>query len=173
MLIWRAGQLYAQPILTAQNGSPLPISFVIGENEEAYSQLMLKYETGLIEICEDDMDLAFQKWSSMLMEMEAYAERIDFDIKGVKLWLNVFWDADGNIKHIGYYLKGNSRNLSSEELSAFFSSFSRHYRFPLVADKAYSHYGSASFPTHYKVELPPPPAPTGLVKEAPEKGGGE
>lgn len=125
----------------------LPKVFILGEHEVEYEALFDNYSTVLLEVCNDDMDQAFDKWLSMLEEMEAYASNIEYDIKGIKVWLNVFWEKDGTIRHIAYHLKVNSRNVERDELTAFFSSFMNHYKFPKVADTGYSHYGSASFPT--------------------------
>ena len=128
----------------------LPKVFTLGEYEKDYEQLNLDHSTMLLSACGDDMDLAFGKWLSMLKEMEAYASLIGYEIKGIKVWLNVFWDEKGEIKHIAYHLKQNSRNVDTQELTAFFSSFMNHYTFPLITDSKYSHYGSASFPTFPK-----------------------
>ena len=125
----------------------LPKVFLLGAHEGAYEQLVVDYETSLLSVCDQDMDQAFQKWFSMLQEMEAYADQISFDIKGVKLWLNVFWEPDGQIKHIAYYLRPNSRNINTDEMTAFFSSFMNHYRFPLISKAPFAHYSSAFFPT--------------------------
>lgn len=127
-----------------------PKVFILGEHEKAYEQLNLDYSTMLLTACRGDMDVAYEKWISMLSEMEAYATLINYDIKGVKVWLNVFWDKDGTVKHIAYHLKQNSRNIDTAEFTAFLISFINHYKFPLVINKKYSHYGSASFPTHPK-----------------------
>ncbi len=130
------------------DSTALPKVFILGEHEKAYEKLFDAHSTVLLEACNDDMDVAFDKWLSMLEEMEAYAISIDYDIKGIKVWLNVFWNKDGSIKHIAYHLKVNSRNIRNpEELTAFFSSFMNHYKFPIVTDRNFSHYGSASFPT--------------------------
>ncbi len=134
---------------TPANGEDtiLPKSFVIGEFEKQFEELNLSHSTMLLTVCNNDMDLAFGKWLSMLKEMEAYADVIDYDLKSLNLWLNIFWSAEGKIQHIAYYPKPGSRNVNLDELSAFFSSFMNHYTFPLVANTVYSHYGSASFPT--------------------------
>jgi len=129
-----------------ERDSIMPKVFLIGEYENDYNNLLLDYETLLFAACDFDMNVAYDKWMSMLREMEAYATDINFDLKGTKLWLNVFWEKDGTIKHVAYYLKPISRNVDTAELSAFFSSFMNNYTFPLVIDKSYSHYGSASFP---------------------------
>jgi len=130
------------------DSTALPKVFILGEHEKAYEKLFDAHSTLLLEVCEEDVYGAFDKWSSMLEEMEAYATSIDYDIKGIKVWLNVFWNKDGTIKHIAYHLKVNSRNIRNpEELTAFFSSFMNHYTFPVITDRSFSHYGSASFPT--------------------------
>ena len=133
--------------LLYQDTTP-PKVFILGEHEKAYEQLNLEYSVMLLTACDGNMDSAYQKWLSMLNEMEAYATLINYDIKGVKVWLNVFWNVDGSIKHIAYHLKQNSRNIDTAEFSAFLSSFMNRYKFPLVTNKKYSHYGSAAFPTH-------------------------
>lgn len=124
----------------------LPKVFVIGEHEGAYNQLLLDYETLLLAACDDDMALAYDKWMGMMRDMEAYSEKINFDLKGTKFWLNVFWENDGTIKHIAYYLKPNSRNIDPLELNAFLASFIKNYKFALTTEMKYSHYGGAAFP---------------------------
>ena len=64
----------------------LPRVFLIGEHEEKYGLLYEEYHHILLTVCNDDMNMAFGKWMDMLSEMEAYAETIDFDLKGVKVW---------------------------------------------------------------------------------------
>ncbi len=137
----------SRSVLTKADSTALPKVFILGEHEKAYQKLYDQHSKVLLEVCNDDMDIAFDKWLSMLEEMEAYASSINYDIKGIKVWLNVFWDKNGKIKHIAYHLKVNSRNVKREELTAFFSSFMNHYTFPVVTDQNFSHYGSASFPT--------------------------
>ncbi len=141
-----SGFSWMKQIESPVQDTPLPKVFLIGEHEAEYDKLLNNHDALLLTVCDNDMDIAFNKWSSMLREMEAYSDQIGFDLKGVKLWLNVFWEADGRIKHIAYYLKPISKNIDTAELNAFFSSFMRNYQFPLVAKERYSHYGSAAFP---------------------------
>ncbi len=145
MTLLQAASISPKPLLI-QADTILPKVFLIGDYESQYEQALIEHETLLLTACEFSMDLAYDKWMSMLREMEAYANDINFDLKGTKLWLNVFWEKDGTLKHVAYYLKPISRNIDTAELSAFFSSFMNNYTFPLVTDKRYSHYGSASFP---------------------------
>lgn len=132
----------------------LPTVFLIGEFENQYAEAIQSYETLLLTACENDMDEAYSKWVSMLEEMEAYSEEINFDLKGLKVWFNIFWEPNGNISHLAYYLKPVSKNIDLEELNAFFKSFINNYRFPLVFDKKYSHYGTASFPVFARIIQP-------------------
>ena len=130
------------------NDTTPPKVFILGEHEKAYEKLNLEYSVMLLTACEGNMEAAYQKWLSMLNEMEAYATLINYDIKGIKVWLNVFWNEDGSIDYIAYHLKQNSRNIDTAEFTAFLKSFINRYKFPLVTNAKYTHYGSASFPTH-------------------------
>lgn len=156
-----AKQLRHHPIDTV-----LPAVFLIGEYEKEFEELNLEYQVMLLSACENNMDVAYDKWLGLLMQMESFAETNDFDLKGLKCWLNVFWDKDGTINHIAYYLKPNSKNIDLKYLTTFFGQFAKNYTFPVVADTRYSHYGSASFPTFQRREKAAPvPNPTGLAKD--------
>jgi hypothetical protein len=125
----------------------LPKVFQIGEYEEQYGLLYEIYHDILLTVCNDDMNLAFDKWMNMISEMEAYANKIDFDLNGVKIWLKVFWNEDGTIRYLSYYRKPNSRNIDPAELSAFLSSFMNVYQMRVKSTVKYTHNGSAQFPT--------------------------
>ena len=142
-----AGSTMAQSDETAPDTLTLPKVFLIGEHEEQYGLLYETYHDILLSVCHDDMNLAFGKWMDMITEMEAYASQINFELRGVKVWLKVFWSTAGNIEHISYYLKPNSRNIDTPELSAFLSSFMNHYQLPIKSGVRFTHNGSAAFPT--------------------------
>ena len=131
-----------------KQGEPLlPVIFQLGEFEVQMDQEAMVHNTQLLTACEFDIEMAYGKWISMIKEMEAYSKRINFDINGVKVWLNVFYEKNGQIGHIGYYLKPNSRNLDRDEFAAFLKSFVNNYTFPHTYKEPFSHYGSAAFPT--------------------------
>ena len=98
----------------------LPEVFMIGQNELLYEGLVTKCNYPLLTVCQDSMDLAYTKWMQMLSNMEQFAEQSEFDIKGIKIWLNVFWDEDGTIDHLVYFPKPNSRNMDFTLLTKFF-----------------------------------------------------
>ena len=133
--------------VTQDTTNAMPKVFLLGNYEKEYEKLSSEYSTSLLEVNDDDFQVAFAKWNALLKEMEAHAEMIDYDIKGIKLWLHVFWDKNGKIKHIAYFLKPNSRNVKREELSAFFKDFMNNYHVPAEYSDKFSHYSGAAFPT--------------------------
>jgi hypothetical protein len=134
----------------------LPKVFLIGAYEEQYGLLYETYHDILLAVCHDNMDLAFGKWMHMIEEMELYSNKIDFDLKGVKVWLKLFWNPDGTIQYLSYYLKPNSINIDTAELSAFFTSFVNRYQMPIQTRLKFTHNGSAQFPTSLLPSALPP-----------------
>ena len=132
---------------TAEVDSRLPVIFQLGEFEVQMDNESLTHKTQLLTACDYDIELAYGKWISMVKEMEAYSNSIGYDINGVKVWLNIFFESNGQIGHIGYYLKPNSKNLDRQEFAAFLKSFVNNYSFPHTFNEPFSHYGSAGFPT--------------------------
>lgn len=124
----------------------LPDVFQIGEYTEAYESLHMNH-LNLMEVCDDDMQLAFGRWMHMLNAIDAHSEDLGVDLKGVKLWIHVFWDQQGNIKHLAFHPKPTSKFMNINELTALFKNFVKDYKLPLQAEMDYTHYGSAEFPT--------------------------
>ena len=136
-------------------GQPLamPLVSLIGEDEDIFTALAETHGDIFLQVCGNDMDIAYDKWMDMLVAMEDYSQEIDYDIRGVKTYLYVFWNADGTVKHLAFYPKANSRNIPIAELKAFFKGFAKEYKMPVKADNGYSHYASGSFPTFGHSEL--------------------
>ena len=126
----------------------LPKVFLIGEHEEDYEKMIQSYNNLLLTVCDNSMDEAYAKWSEMLMQIEQYADSLDYDIKGVKIWINIFWNNQGRIEHIVYYPKPNSKNMDFDRFTIFLSEFISLYQMKIETNTRFSHYGSASFPTH-------------------------
>ncbi len=145
--------ILAGSVIWAQNPidktATLPRVFILGEHAKAYDALTQQYSHHqmLLDKCNNDMAMAYGKWMSMLKEMEAYASQVNYNLDGLKLWLNVFFDKDGHIEHIAFYPKTASRVVPLDELKAFFKKFAEDYKFPLQSDEAYVHFGHAAFPT--------------------------
>lgn len=125
----------------------LPSVFLMGEYERPYERMSTQYKPLLIQVYDLDMSKAYAAWTHVLEEMEIYAEKESFNIKGLKLWLNVFFNKNGTIQHIAYYPKPNSRNMQTELISNFLIGFCKNYQFTKGLPTACSHFGGASFPT--------------------------
>lgn len=129
----------------------LPKVMLIGEENGYYEELVEECNTLLLSVTDNSMMAAFDNWTEMLSEMEASADKDGFDIKGVKLWINVFWNEDGSINKVFYYPKPNSKNMDFEKLSYFLEHFANAYTFPITSEACFSHYGSASFPVRARL----------------------
>lgn len=128
-------------------------AFMIGDEEKRYENIIGQYPTMLFQVCDNSMEDAYEYWNGMLREIESYAQRMNVDLRGIKIWMNVFWNQNGKIDYIMYHPKPNSKNMNYQELSQFFHAFTSQYQLPLKANKKFSHYGSASFPLFNKANL--------------------
>lgn len=137
------------PRRSPDGSSDLPRAFLIGEHESPYERMAKAYSPSLLGMYGQDIDRAFASWMGILRDMEEFAEREQFDLKGLKLWMNVFLNADGSLEHIVYYPKPNSRNMDFKDLTAFFDAFCVQFRVKGGFGQACSHFGSANFPTFY------------------------
>jgi hypothetical protein len=134
--------------------SGLPEVFLIGEHEETYLLLNQEHPASFMSLFNNDINIAYKAYSEMLMDIEDYAFDIRFDLKGVKLWLNIYFNADGTISNLAYFPKPNSRNVPEEHLTAFFKSFVRQYHFPEKSERGFQHSAGASFPTFFHRTTP-------------------
>jgi hypothetical protein len=134
--------------------SPVPNVFLIGQYEDQYLALSKQYPASFLSVYHDDLDIAFRSWSNLLMDMEDYASNLNFDIRGVKMWINLYFNQDGTIAHLAFFPKPNSRNIPEEELIAFFKNFVRDYKMTVKADKGFQHSASAGFPTFFHRDIP-------------------
>ncbi len=124
--------------------------FYIGENEKGYEKLVQSYDELLFTVCDNNMDQAFEYWSVLLKDIEEYASKSNLDLKGVKLWLNVFWAKNGKIDYIVFYPKPNSKNLDYDTVQNILKRFVDVYQSPIKYSTKFSHYGSAAFPVFSK-----------------------
>lgn len=121
--------------------------FLISEDDRAYGALVTATPTLLLDVCDSSMDKAYKKWVYMLADMEEYAAEKDFEIRGLKVWMNVFWNNDGSVQNIVYYPKPNSKHIDYSTFTSFLSDFAQNYKIDVTSEESFAHYGSASFPT--------------------------
>ena len=95
LLCWglAVGSLFAQP--SKGRLQEIPPVFVIGEFEQEYEALMGNYSKSLLDVCGNDMSLAFDLWIGLIEEMEAYSKQTGFELNGIKAWFHVFFEKDG------------------------------------------------------------------------------
>ena len=134
---------------TSGQSKQMPKVFKIGEYENDYDKLLMNHQAQLLNVCNNDMQEAFRKWMGMAAEIEAYAKTVDYDIDGLKFWVHVFWKKDGEIDHLGFHLRPNSRLVPDEELAEFLDAFVAQYRLPIQANERFSHYTTLAFPMSY------------------------
>ena len=141
---------FVMPVAIAQPSSldTLPRVFTIGEYSRQYEDLVSECELPLMQISAMSMDKASEHWLNVLSELEIHADSLQFDIRGVRIWINLFWNADGSIRHMVYFPKRNSKNVDFKRLAMVLKSFCESSKTKLKAPACYSHSGSASFPTH-------------------------
>lgn len=127
------------------SGAQVPRVFLIGQYESTYNELAAS-SASLVSVCHNDVREAYHFLRQMAVDIQKRAFSEGFDLNGVKCWIHIFWNPDGSIQHIAFYLKPASRNVSREALSAFFSRFAKQYRLPLTHTETFQLYTSLSFP---------------------------
>ena len=127
----------------------IPRVFLLGDDTDSYSErLSYEYSYLLVFACNNSVEEASAKWVDMMNAIEEYSNQVNFNLKGLKLWINIYWDKDGTIKHIAYHLRPESRNIEVKQLTTFLTNFCGQYKLPLTASakKKFSHSGSTYFP---------------------------
>jgi len=141
-----------QVVQEAPEGSG-PMVSLLGEDETMLTDLLNSHGTILLDVCGNDMEIAYAQWMDLLGAMEDYSKEIEYDIRGVKMYLHVFWNSDGSIKYISFFPKANSRNVPIAELRAFFKGFVKNYKMDIESESGFNHYASGSFPVFDRPEL--------------------
>lgn len=125
----------------------IPDVFLLGEYEDKYENLVNHCSNQLLSISDNSIEDATRNWLQFLNDIEKFANKNDFDINGVKIWLSVFWNADGTIGHIAYYPKPKSRNIDYMKFTQLLRIFRVKYKMPVKAETCFTHNGIATFPS--------------------------
>ncbi|MBK7468631.1 MAG: hypothetical protein IPJ43_18530 [Saprospiraceae bacterium] len=99
----------AFPISKYQEQPNLPKAFLLGEYERPYEDLINIYEKSMLNLCENNIIRTHEVWNLFLIDMEEYSKQVNFDLNGLKLYLNVFFNSDGSIQNIVYFPKPNCK----------------------------------------------------------------
>lgn len=128
--------------------SDFPKVVDVSQRSEILEDLSSSYKSSLFSASDADFIKTTKNWQHVLVGIEKYAEEIDFDLKGVKIWIKVFFAKDGNIDHITYILSETSINIDTIDLEAFFRSFIRNYKLPEVHEQKFSYDARIMFPLY-------------------------
>ncbi len=128
-----------------------PLVSLIGDDEVGYEQTISECPSLLLEVAGNSMDKAYKIWTDMLADLEKSSAEVGVDLKGTKVWINLFWESDGSIKKVVYYPKPNSKNMDFSQVTNVLEKFAANYNLPINHSGCFSHYGSASFPVHTKL----------------------
>lgn len=119
---------------------------VIGEKGDAYNSYSSKCPEMLLTAAGGSMEKAYDKWLGIMTDIQVYADSVGVNLRGVKIWVNAYWNKDGTLRAIAYHPKPNSKNMEMGRLTTLLREFSKTHRLDLEHTTCYSHYGSASFP---------------------------
>lgn len=137
-------------IATIKAQQPLPKVINVAQNSAVLDKLSTQYQSSLFSASDTNFVTTINNWRNFLLSMEQYSETIDFDIKGIKVWLKVFWAKDGNIDHIAYILSDRSINIDLVEWEAFLRSFMRNNKLAIKHKRSFTYDGRLMFPLSYK-----------------------
>lgn len=128
--------------------SNFPKVMNVAQNSEILEDLSATYKSSLFSASDADFIKTTKNWHHLLIGLEKYAEEIDFDLKGIKVWIKVFFAKDGNIDHITYILSETSINIDSIELEAFLRSFIKNYKLPISHEQKFAYDARVRFPLY-------------------------
>ena len=120
------------------------------QNGPLLEELNGQYKASLFSASERDFAKTIHNWRLFLLSMQEYAASINFDLKGVKIWLKVYWAKDGSIEHMAYILSDRSINVDPSDLEGFLRSFMRNYKLPLVHKQRFAYDSQVLFPLPYR-----------------------
>lgn len=151
----QCSEFRSNPIRSMTNSvstDTLPTVFMIGQFSDPFEKLNSSARS-LLEISQNDVYLAYDKWLDMLSELSSTADHLSFNLKGAKFWCSVYWNADGTIKHFAYYPKSGSINIDHDAFKKLLITFIANYKMPIATDAPYYNYGSVVFPIPVKKQV--------------------
>ncbi len=117
----------------------IPKVFIKGQSEKLEELLNQQFPKQILAVYNDDVNASFSACARMVLDLEKYGEQTGFDIRGIKAFTTFYFDRKGNIRHIAYSLKGNSRYFEPEALERFFRQFMNVFHLPINAKYNFQH----------------------------------
>ncbi len=126
-----------------------PAAFVIGEYSNIFETLNDQYTQQLLAVCENDLDKAYTQWKRVLADIDRFAQLNGFKLKGTKMWIKIYWSEDGQIEHIAYDLKRQSKKINKKKFTDLLEKYIASKPEPFMkSENNFSHYGSVNYPVH-------------------------
>ncbi len=94
----------------------------IGSHQSKYEKTVNTNPIQLLEVCNNNLDSAYQIWVDVMYDFEKFAEAANYDLKGLKLWVHIFV-IDGKIRELYYHPKPNSRNTDYTKVTSLLEKF--------------------------------------------------
>jgi hypothetical protein len=124
-----------------------PTAFVIGEYSTTFEKLNDQYNLQLLAVCDNNLDKAYQQWKRTLSDIDRFAQINGMSLKGTKMWIKIYWSKEGQIKHIAYDLKRQSKKISKKKFTQLLKKYIASKPEPFMkAAGRFSHYGSVNYP---------------------------
>jgi len=133
----------------ASKTTAYPKAFVIGEHSATFETLNDLYNNQLLTVCDNDLKKAYRQWKRVLSDIDRYAQINGFKLKGVKMWVKIYWSESGQIEHIAYDLKRQSKKINKKKFTKLLTKYIESKPEPfMVGVSNFSHYGSVNYPIH-------------------------
>ncbi len=123
----------------AQTDSLIPKVFIKGDMEDLEDLLTTEFPKPILYPFKNNVQTAFFYCAKMLWEMENFGDEVGYDVRGIKAFVTFYFDRKGQVRHIAYSLKGNSRYFNPDELEAFFIKFMARYRMQITSKYNFQH----------------------------------
>lgn len=125
----------------------LPTVVNLTAQDSLVEVLNQQYPASLLVASDTSLSKMRATWEDMLIQLEQLSKQEKVDLRGVRLWLKVYWGTDGRIEHLAYQLQPRSLNISHVELQALLRYFVQQYRPALRYKADFAHQTAVSFPT--------------------------
>jgi hypothetical protein len=127
---------------------PLPKVIVMGDaNQTQFEKMYEEYEKLLLTACGNDVNKAALAWNQLSRDLEAFGTTQNFELDGLKIWVQVLFNTSGKIDFVAYHLKPGSRFVKPDQLTPILEKFFADYQIPVSATFKFSQYGSLVFPS--------------------------
>lgn len=106
--------------------SEIGTSYNLTNNDGIRQSLKQAYPRSLSDHFQN-INEAFSLWNDFENQFITFLASQKSSFEGGKIWVEIYWNADGNIEHVGYFSQKKLTRSKDEELSDLFTSFVDEY----------------------------------------------